>query len=147
MNSVSDLKNRYGSCSSWSNDIQAIWDNYYSIKKNNVETAMTRLDAVVNSQYNSKLANVKTDFDTVITNLQVNLDSVFNENNGILTGLNCQILGEDINLIVSTTCNSLFNTFYFLRIILAIVSFCILFSICCITCSGIRVYKHSEKMK
>lgn len=150
MNGVSDLKNRYGSCTSWSNDIQAVWDNYYLIKKNNVEPAIIKLDTIVNSLstgYNSKLANLKTDFDTVIFNIQANLDTVFNENTGILTGLNCLILGEDINLIVSTTCDSLFNTFFFLRIILGIVSFSILFIICCITFSGVRAYKHSEKLK
>lgn len=70
---------------------------------------------------------------------------MFDENNGMLAGLNCLILGEDINLIVSTTCSSLFNTFFFLRLTLAMVAFGILFSLCCITCSGVRAYKHNER--
>lgn len=63
----------------------------------------------------------------------------------MLAGLNCLLLGEDINLIVSTTCSSLFTTIYFLRLTLAMVAFGLLFSVCCITCSGVRAFKNNER--
>lgn len=95
--------------------------------------------------YEGNLRLVSNQFTTIVDNLEEALDSVFNPDTGMLAGLNCLLLGEDINLIVSTTCSSLFTTIYFLRLTLAMVAFGLLFSVCCITCSGVRAFKNNER--
>lgn len=73
------------------------------------------------------------------------LTSVFDPNYGMISGLNCLILGEDINLISNTTCTKFFNTFFLFRLTLGIAAFGILFMMCCTVCSGVRHYKHSMR--
>jgi hypothetical protein len=68
---------------------------------------------------------------------------VIDPQNGILAGLNCLVIGDDINLIFDTFCTRLFNTFFSLRLCLGIASFGILFTICCSACAGIRFYHFS----
>lgn len=62
-----------------------------------------------------------------------------------MAGLNCLILGEDINLIANTACSKLFNTLFLLRLALGLSGFGILFALCCSTCSGVRAFKHMNK--
>jgi hypothetical protein len=64
--------------------------------------------------------------------------SVFDPDKGMLNGLNCAIMGDDVNLILDTFCTQLFNTIFSLRLCLGIAAFGILFAMCCSTCSGIR---------
>jgi len=45
-------------------------------------------------------------------------------------------------MVINTFCATFFNVFYFLRLALGIGCFGILFSMCCIVCSGVRHYKH-----
>lgn len=61
----------------------------------------------------------------------------------MIAGLNCLLLGEDIKLIINTTCATSFRTIFFLRFALGIAAFGILFAMCCISCSGMRAYKQS----
>lgn len=60
-----------------------------------------------------------------------------------MSGVNCQLIGDDLNLIVSTMCAKFFTSFYILRMVTGMIAFGMLFSICCITCTNVRNYKHS----
>ncbi len=40
----------------------------------------------------------------------------------------------------------MFNTFFVSRLTLGIAAFGILFAMCCTVCSGVRHFKHSERM-
>jgi hypothetical protein len=97
------------------------------------------------SGYKDQIATVGSEITSTISNLETMLHSVFDTPYGMIAGLNCLLLGEDINLISSTACTKLFTTFYFLRLTLGIAAFGILFTMCCSVCSGVRSYKHSMR--
>lgn len=61
--------------------------------------------------------------------------------NGMVVGVNCLIMGEDLNLVIGTACGKLFTLFYYLRIAVGMIAFGMLFSMCCGTCAGVRAYK------
>ena len=110
----------------------------------------TRAHATVTSfnaggGYRAKIVTVGSTFTTVSTALTTAVSTVVDPQYGMIAGLNCLLLGEDINLISNTACTKLFNTFYFLRLTLGIAAFGILFSLCCTTCSGVRAFKHSTR--
>jgi len=46
---------------------------------------------------------------------------------------------------ISSVCVSNFNTLYITRLLMGIAAFGILFAMCCIVCSGVRHFKHSER--
>lgn len=148
---LSDISARYSGCTDYIADMTLLYNNYYFIKKGHLDDIKTRMDAVVTSfntpttGYNALLGDVGTAFTNAITALNLVVSTVIDPNQGMIAGLNCLLLGEDINLIVNTTCNKLFNTFYFLRLTLGISAFGILFSLCCTTCSGVRAFKHSTR--
>jgi hypothetical protein len=65
-------------------------------------------------------------------------DSITNNKYGLVAGLNCKVIGEDLGILVNSLCVSNFNTFYISRIAMGLVSFGILFSTCFITCVTMR---------
>jgi hypothetical protein len=148
-NLASDLGTRYTACTS-SNFPQYmgnIWDNYYFVKipimkgiQTRTTTALASITTVIGD-----LTNINTLFNNVITNLGTTISGVTDPTYGLVAGLNCVLIGEDIKLFVSTLCVSNFNTFYLTRLIMGISSFGILFALCCIVCSGVRHFKHSER--
>jgi len=66
---------------------------------------------------------------------------------GVIGGLNCKLFGEDFQTMIDTLCVNTFNSFYAHRLALGIGSWGLLFSLCCIVCSGVRHFKHGERMK
>lgn len=62
----------------------------------------------------------------------------------MLNGLRCQTVSEDVRLMKNVVCNGLFLYTYFTRVIFGILSFALLFLMCCITCTGHRNYKSIE---
>lgn len=147
-NFVADITARYSGCASYIADMTLLHNNYYTVKNAQLASIKTRIDNVVTSYtaasgYYDKLGDVGTAFASSLTALTSVVSTVVDPNNGMVAGLNCLVLGEDINLIVSTTCNQLFNSFYFLRLAFGISAFAILFSLCCTTWSGVRAYKIS----
>lgn len=54
-----------------------------------------------------------------------------------MAGLNCRVLGEDINLVVQSVCNNVFVYSYLLRVLMISTSFAILLATCFATCVGV----------
>ena len=103
-------------------------------------TAKTSVDTVVTG-----FTTVNTTMTNVITALNNAVSGIVDPKFGMIAGLNCLIIGEDLSLMVSSICVSNFNTLYITRLLMGISSFGILFALCCIVCSGVRHYKHSER--
>ena len=147
---LADIGTRYSGCAGYISDITDLFNNYYVIKDGQMASIKARAHATVTSfnaggGYRAKIGTVGSTFTTVSTALTAAVSTVVDPQYGMIAGLNCLLLGEDINLISNTACTKLFNTFYFLRLTLGIAAFGILFSLCCTTCSGVRAFKHSTR--
>ena len=125
-----------------------IWDNYYRFKvpsmsavKGRWATAVTSVNTVI-----SDFASVNTTMTNVMNTLTATVDGITNPRFGLIAGLNCNIIGEDLETLVNAVCVSNFNTLYITRLLMGIAAFGILFAMCCIVCSGVRHYKHSERI-
>ena len=124
-----------------------VWDNYYRFKMPTMSavflrwaTAVTSVNTVV-----SDFAAVNTTITNVMNSLTATVDGITNPKFGLIAGLNCLIIGEDLETLVNAVCVSNFNTLYITRLLMGIAAFGILFSMCCIVCSGVRHFKHSER--
>jgi small basic protein len=64
---------------------------------------------------------------------------------GMLAGLNCQLFGQDFVTFQNVICGSFYNNMYTIRLTFGIASWGILFSLCCIVCSGVRHFKNMNR--
>lgn len=87
---------------------------------------------------------MKTNAQTALDAITATADSLTNPTYGLVAGLNCKVLGEDIIIAKNTVCVSLFNSIFFLLVTVGTTSFAFLFGMCCITCSGVRHYKQDQ---
>lgn len=150
------LDARYGApCagSTWTTYFGNVWDNYYRIKTSEMNNIYNRWLTVSDStnpasdisQVTSDFATINSTMTNVLGNLTAAVDSIIDPNYGLIAGLNCKIIGEDLTLVVGSICVSNFNTLYITRLLMGIAAFGILFAMCCIVCSGVRHFKHSER--
>ena len=137
-----------GTCTAFTDDLGNIWTNFYKKKVDDIGAANGRSTTAQGS-----IATVVTDiqvdivgtFNSVTTALNNLVSSITHPQFGMIAGLNCKLLGEDIVRVIDVTCLELFNNFYFSRLVIGIASFGILFSLCCSVCAGVRYFKHSER--
>ena len=153
---VADIGTRYpggGDCSTFANDLAALYTNYYSIKvtqwdTNNINSRLaalkTRYETATTGFYD-RVGTVGTTFDSVMAGFTGSIPAITDPDYGMVAGLNCLIFGEDFRRVIDVTCIRLFNVIYLLRFTLGVAGFGILFTMCCSTCSGVRHYKHSIK--
>lgn len=87
---------------------------------------------------------MKTSANSALTSVTSFADSLTNPTYGLVAGLNCKVLGEDIIIAKNTVCVSLFNSIFFLLVTVGTTSFAFLFGICCITCAGVRHFKQDQ---
>lgn len=128
-----------------------VWDNYYYVKINNAApnnflSIKGRWTSPAKTDVNSILAALPLlggNMTNISGNLTSTVDSITNAKYGLVAGLNCLLIGEDIETLVSSICISNFNTLYLTRLVAGISSFGILFALCCIVCSGVRHFKHN----
>jgi hypothetical protein len=151
------LDGRYSSgdacVGTWSTTFGNVWDNYYKIKINQYSPIVGRWKTITDStnpasdvsQINNAFTSINSTMSSVVNVLTANVDAVTNPKYGMIAGLNCQIIGEDLGLVIGSICVSNFNTLYITRLLMGIAAFGILFSMCCIVCSGVRHFKHSER--
>jgi hypothetical protein len=151
------LDGRYASgdacVGTWSTTFGNVWDNYYKIKANQYSPILGRWKLITDltnpasdiSQINNAFVSINVTMSSVVNILTTNVDAVTNPKYGMIAGLNCQIIGENLGLVVGSICVSNFNTIYITRLLMGIAAFGILFSMCCIVCSGVRHFKHSER--
>lgn len=146
---IADITGRYSGCSTWITDMSNLWTAYYSVKKANYQAVRTNMGSAktnyntASTGYHDKLTQVQSAFVPISSQLTSIVRTVVDPQYGMVAGLNCLLLGEDLNLVSNTLCVRLFNTFYFLRFALGLAAFGILFTMCCTTCSGVRAFKHS----
>ncbi len=132
---------------SWSTYFGNVWDNYYMQKVPKMVAIQGRWTTA-----NTDLTNVKTSLNgvnssltSIISTLNSTFGSITDPQYGLIAGLNCKIIGEDLQTMVSSVCVSNFNTLYITRLLMGIAAFGILFAMCCIVCSGVRHFKHAER--
>jgi hypothetical protein len=142
---ASDLNTRYVLCLStnFSTYMGNVWDNYYFVKIPSLQLISGRITNAINSLniVVSDLTSISTLFSNVVTSLDATLSGIVDPKYGLIAGLNCLLIGEDINDLLNTLCVSNFNTIYLTRLVMGIPSFGILFALCCIICSGRRHQK------
>lgn len=158
----SDLLARY-TCTQFPEQIDNLYQHYYSVKNAalgptvttaGVGTVMGRtLDAqaviVDNTTYAGVYKNLYA-IQSLFTDIKTNLNSIAaltDPTYGMLAGLNCKLFGEDFSTLYKVTCGSFYKNVYLLRLTIGIACWGILFAMCCIVCTGVRHYKHSEREK
>lgn len=140
------LNTKYGGCA-WNNDFGNVWNNYYNIRipaMNNIASRWATADGSLVT-VNTDLTNINVQITDVKTNLINAFQPILDPKYGLIAGLNCKIIGEDLQLMVSSICVSNFNTLYITRLLMGIAAFGILAAMWCIVCSGVRHFKHSER--
>lgn len=152
---ITDINARYGTvgaCGVWATAMGNLWTEYYAVKKTNIGPVQGRMTSTISSYntattgYHDRIGTLGSSFTTISGNLQNIVSSVFDPQYGMIAGLNCLVLGEDLNLMSNTICTKFFITFYYLRLTLGLSAFGILFALCCTTCSGVRAFKHSARL-
>lgn len=137
----------------WTDYFGNVWDNYYQIKTSKFVGISNRWDQVSNSAnlgsdisiITGNLGSINSTMTSVIGTLQGAFAAIIDPQYGMIAGLNCQLIGEDLQLVTGSICVSNFNTLYITRLLMGIAAFGILFAMCCIVCSGVRHFKHSER--
>ena len=59
---------------------------------------------------------------------------------GVGAGLSCSLIGEDMEVMSNTVCNRMLPQLYIMLVILGVISFAIMFTLCFLTCSAVRHY-------
>ena len=88
----------------------------------------------------------RASLDTINTNLN-SIADLIDPKYGMLAGLNCKVFGEDFEMFKNVICGSFYNNLFLIRLTLGIAGWGILFSMCCIVCTGVRHFKQVDKMK
>ena len=119
-----------------------MWGNFYKQKLNVIGPVETRSQT---AKTNSDTVVSTADYFTQVKQkIQSNFSNIVDAQYGLLQGLNCQVTGQDIRLMKNVVCQGLFLYTYFTRIIFGILSFALLFLMCCVTCTGHRNAKQME---
>ncbi len=142
-----DTKYGTGCAATWNTYFGNVWDNYYMNKVPKMLAISTRWTTATASMTTVKtnLNGVNASLTSIISTLTSTFDTITDPTYGLIAGLNCKIIGEDLQTMVSSICVSNFNTLYITRLLLGIAAFGILFAMCCIVCSGVRHFKHAER--
>lgn len=144
------LTGRYtniGDCGTFGTDMGNTWENYYVVKETALTAVLTRYgtaDTSVDAVITDLGTNIPNTFTSVTNQLNTIAPTITDPTYGLIVGLNCLLIGEDLVRVTKVLCTEAFNSFYFLRLILGISSFGILFAMCCSVCAGVRHFKHSE---
>lgn len=144
---ITDITARYPTCATFAGNIGDLflnWDN----KRRDTGTGIGKIQADYNANISPDMVSLKTEMDTVKTNfdsafdnLNNTIEEVVNPDYGLMAGLKCRVLGDDIITAKNTVCVSLFNSIFFLLVTMGTTSFALLFGLCCIVCTGVRHYK------
>lgn len=146
-NVLNALNNRYSNagCSTFNNELANAWNNYYLPKSNGLASVATRAATATTStnQFISKLTGtLNVTLTNAVNALSSTTDSVTDPKYGLVAGLNCRLIGEDLSTFTDSLCKGSFTVAYFSRLALGCASFGILFSMWCGVCTGVRFYKH-----
>lgn len=159
---TTDLNSRYlsgGSCA-FNTQLHNIWTHYYQKKNSKLGPGDTAGTTTVLARAEQSVLDINgTGAGTVITAINTIHDQLYNVQSsissistitdpdyGMLAGLNCKVFGEDFQRFQKVICGKFYNNLYNLRLTIGISAFGILFSLCCIVCTGVRHFKHMERL-
>lgn len=97
--------------------------------------------------YATKTNSVKAGLNSFKTTLQANLDSMTNLTSGSFNGVDCRTIGESIWDLRDAFCIGLVQSTNYNIICLSLICYGILLLSCCVTCTGVRHFKHLQKMQ
>lgn len=140
-NVISILQGRYPNCSNFNTQLANIWQNYYLIKKNTLESVGSReLTArqSVSTVTNAISKNLVPTFENTINKLYSTSPFILTPNYGILWGLDCTVIGEDLVLFQEVACKNTFSYSYYHRIMCCIIGFALTALLCCCSCTIFR---------
>jgi hypothetical protein len=151
-----DLATRYAGLTpacltSVQTDISNMFKNWHTPRVDataGITSVQTRYTSGVQTDINNIITTLGTltpKMTSTFTSLNTTMNPLVDPTYGLIAGINCLLIGEDIILMKNTVCVSLFNSLYFLFVTIGTSSFALLFSMCCIVCSGVRHYKQSQK--
>ena len=82
--------------------------------------------------------NIEPLFASVVESLEASAGNFIHPTYGIGAGLNCKLIGEDMDILANNLCNLFLPKLYIMLIIFGCLSFAILISLCFLTCSVSR---------
>jgi hypothetical protein len=135
------LNGRYAGCSSFNSQLANIWQNYYLIKKNVLGAVGSREYTArqsVQAVSQSLTQNLLPTFQNTIAKLYQTSQAILTPNYGVLWGLDCSVVGEDMVLFQQTACHNTFSYSYFHRILALLISASLILLLCCNTCTLFR---------
>lgn len=130
-------------CLTFTGSLSNIWNNFYRVKKEVIGGAYDRGVAVQTRIDNVDLQNIGESFGNASIVLATNLGTVVDPKSGLIAGLNCKVLSEDVNLTIQTICDSTFAYVFFQRIMFAIAGWAIMILACFSVCFGVHSYRMS----
>ena len=132
---LDNLNARYSddtNCVGFTTELSNIWNNFYREKESVLEPVHTRASDVETNVLSIK-ADIDNDltpaFEDALNTLQDSFGTILDSKTGLIAGLNCRVLGEDVKLVVDIFCNKIFMYSFILRILFSASSFAILSSV------------------
>lgn len=135
------------------NDLSTYYTNWFSPMTNTasgigyVGTTTWPAASTVITGVLTGLPPVKTQLSTILNALEATAPKITDPINGLQGGLNCLMIGEDLQRIRDTLCINVFNGLFVSLVTVGLSAFGLLLSMCCIVCTGVRYYKQSEMIK
>lgn len=111
-----------------------------------VNTSIASLKTIVDD-YAVKANSVKAGLNSFKTTLEANLNSMTNLTSGSFNGMNCRAIGESIWDLRDSFCIGLVESINYNIICLSIICYGVLLLACFVTCTGVRHFKHLQKMQ
>lgn len=137
-----------------------VWTKYYSVKNTALgPTASAGVGSGVLRRASDAEASIRSTstpglfysmnlLDTKLTSIKTAMNSIsalIDPTTGLVAGLNCLLFGEDFQRIQNVMCGSMYYNMYTMRMALGLSCYGVLFAMCCIVCTGVRHYKHSQR--
>lgn len=156
-----DINSRYGTtCTEFNDHMKSFYTRYVTVVDDtigNTDDDHADTNKVTGRFMDSKnktdtLTNymdstLKPLFTSISNTLENSTNSITNTEEGLLAGINCRLMGEDVVRMSNSICITMFNALFFTFVTTGLISFALLFSLCCIICTGVQHYKDSYKKK
>ncbi len=112
----------------------------------NVLTSLTNLQSKI-TDYQTTFNAIQANISTYSTILQSSFNDQINLVSGSFNGLDCRVIGESIIDMRNSICVGLLNSVYYNIICLILIGYGTLLAACCTVCSGVRHFRHLQKMQ
>ena len=158
---VTAVKSKYGASCAFATILGNTWTNYFTKKYTSlgfpavktqvsgsvmyrIQQAQAQINTTTAGSVFASIDQFRGVLNTVSTGM-TSISSLTDPTYGMLAGLNCKIFGQDFVTFQNVICGSFFTNIYLIRLTFGIASWGILFSMCCIVCTGVRHYKQTNR--